>query len=367
MKKIIHIAIIGCGRVAGHHVRAINKHPNLKLIAISDLNIDRMEKLCGAEQVPHYQNYHEMLDNHPEIEAVAIITPSGMHFEHALDMVNIYRKHVIIEKPVVMTLEQGKILGEFAKKNSVQVFPVHQYRFNRCVQRIRQAILDGELGKIQLATVRMRWCRPQHYYDRDPWRGTFAMDGGCCTNQGIHHLDLLRCLNGEVKRVNCMMRTFGSNIEVEDTVIANIEFENGALGNIEITTAARPDDFESSLSIIGSKGLAMLGGAFTDKLLEFSPNKSATIDFSDDFEDAYGLGHHKIYDGVFNAITKQEKPAVEFSDAIKTMNFLHAMYVSAENNTWININEGLSSKKLGQSNDALAQMYRTKKLSKQPT
>lgn len=362
MDKKIHIAVIGCGRVSGHHVRAINKNPHLKLAAISDLSVKRMDEICGVDKVPHYQNYHTMLENHPEIDAVAIITPSGMHFEHAFDIVNIYKKHVIIEKPIVMTLKQGEILGEAAIKNSVQVFPVHQYRFNRCVQRIRKAILENELGRIQLATVRMRWCRPQSYYDRDPWRGTFALDGGCCTNQGIHHLDLLRYLNGDIKRINCMMRTFGSNIEVEDTVIAIAEFENGALGNIEITTAARPHDFESSLSIVGSKGLAMLGGSFTDKLIEFSPRPSDAIDFSDNFEDAYGLGHENIYMGVLNAILYDEKPAVEFLDAMNTMKLLHAMYVSAEKNTWVNLDEGLSSLQLGRQDNTLAQPYRVTKI-----
>ena len=364
MEKIVNIAIIGCGRVAGHHVRAINKNPQLKLVAVSDLSVQRMKDLPGAGQVPHYENYHNMMDNHPEIDTVAIITPSGMHFEHALDIVSLYKKHVVIEKPVVMTLEQGRILEEAASNSFVQIFPVHQYRFNRCVQRIRKAIFDQELGQIQLATVRMRWCRSQAYYDRDPWRGTFAMDGGCCTNQGIHHLDLLRYLNGEVKRVNAIMKTFGSKIEVEDTVVASIEFENGAFGSIEITTAARPCDFESSLSVIGSKGLAMLGGSFTDKLIEFSPEPQETLKCSDSFEDAYGLGHNDIYSGVFNAITKRAKPAVEFHDAMNTMKFLHAMYVSAENNSWINIDEGISSPNLGRHDDTLSQLYRAKRESK---
>lgn len=354
----INIAIIGCGRVAGHHIRAINNNLNLNLVAVSDINPSRIQDASAISNVPNYINYHEMLQKHNEINAVAIITPSGMHFEHALDMIKIYKKHVIIEKPIVMTPEQGEQLEQAANNNKVTIFPVHQYRFNRCVQRIKKAIIYDELGKIFLATVRMRWCRPQSYYDRDPWRGTYALDGGCCTNQGIHHLDLLRYLNGEVKRVNAIMKTFGSQVEVEDTVVAILEFENGSVGNLEITTAARPDDFESSLSIIGSKGLAMLGGAFTDKLLAFSPDESQKEQYSDSFQDAYGYGHNEIYQGVYQVLSNSGEPALSFADGMKTISLLHAIYASAEQNNWVNIKDKISSNKLGMVNEQLSILYR---------
>ncbi len=359
MSAILNIAILGCGRVAGHHIRAINSNPQLKLSALSDLNLDRCLKMPGAGSVPHYANYHEMLQNHPEIDVVSIITPSGMHFEHAMDVIQTYNKSLVIEKPVVMRILDGEILAQTALAQGVKVFPVHQYRFNRCVQRIRHAVMDKELGNIVLATVRMRWCRPQHYYDRDPWRGTFALDGGCCTNQGIHHLDLLRYLAGEVKRVNAIMRTIGSNIEVEDTAVVTLEFKSGALGVFEITTAARPNDFESSFSIVGDKGLAMLGGWATDKLITFSPKPEEEAIYSDSFEDAYGYGHNEIYGGVYNALVHGGQAAVELDDAQHTIQLLHAIYLSAERQSWVDVAHGEESALLGKPDDALASLYRT--------
>jgi len=354
----IQVALVGCGRVAGHHVKAIKENPNLALVALSDIEPLRSSKINGDNGLPCYANYHEMMERHPGIEVVAIITPSGMHFEHACDVVQIYKKNVVIEKPIVMTPSQGEKLADLARKNKVGIFPVHQYRFNRCVQRIKKAIQDDELGIIFLATVRMRWCRPQSYYDKAPWRGTYALDGGCTTNQGIHHLDLLRYLNGEIKRVNAVMRTVGANIEVEDTVLSLLEFENGAIGNFEVTTAARPDDFESSLSIMGSKGMAMLGGAFTDKLLAFSPDNSQTQLYSDQFEDAYGYGHREIYQGVVQSLKGLGQPALTFNDGMKTIQLLHAIYASAEKSTWVNVSDNLSSSKLGVMDEVLASLYR---------
>lgn len=359
MSTTLHVAIVGCGRVAGHHSRAIAAHPHLRLAAISDLKPERMQTLPAAEGVPHFINYHEMLQRHPEIDVVSVITPSGMHYEHALDAVRIYGKHAVVEKPVVMRLTHGEALGSAAAAMQVRIFPVHQYRFNRCVQRILRAVRDGELGEVVLATVRQRWCRTQQYYDRDPWRGTFALDGGCCTNQGIHHLDLLRHLAGEVKRVNAIMKTFNAEIEVEDTVTATLEFESGGIGVVEITTAARPRDYESSLSIVGSRGTAMLGGWATDKLLTFSPQPADEQTYSDSFPDAYGFGHDDIYRGVYETIAAGGQPAVEFADAMKTVRLLHAVYVSAERAEWIEVAEGLESARLGRADDTLANIYRS--------
>jgi len=362
MSNLLKIAIVGCGRVAGHHVRAIGNNPNLRLIAICDIKEDRLTSLKGVDRIPAYVNYHDMLRRHPETDVVAIITPSGMHFEHAMDMVKQYGKSVVIEKPVVMRVTQGEELARASSESGVHVFPVHQYRFNRCVQRIRNAIIQNELGPLVLASVRMRWCRPQSYYDRDPWRGTFALDGGCCTNQGIHHLDMLRYFIGEVKRVNAIMSTRGVEIEVEDTVVANVEFENGTLGVIEITTAARPRDFESSLSVIGLKGLAMLGGWATDKLVTFSPKPEDEQTYSDTFADAYGIGHNDIYAGVYETIVNGGKPAVEFSDAMLTIRFLQAVYLSNERKQWIDLASNDESQCLGRYDEALTQLYRTPKL-----
>jgi predicted dehydrogenase len=359
MSKILNVAIVGCGRVAGHHVRAIAQHPQLSLTAVCDLQAERLQALPGAAGVPQFANYHEMFRRHPQIDVVAIITPSGMHYEHALDAVQKYRKSVVIEKPVVMRLSEGAALRSAAQAAGVHVFPVHQYRFNRCVQRIRRAVQEGELGNIALATVRQRWCRPQQYYDRDAWRGTYALDGGCLTNQGIHHVDMLRYLAGEVVRVNASMKTFNADIEVEDTVTATLQFASGALGVLEITTAARPRDYESSVSIVGTKGTAMLGGWATDKLVTFSPQPEDEQAYSDSFADAYGFGHNDIYRGVYDTLVKEGRPAVEFADAMRTMDVLHALYVSAERGAWVEVEQRNESVRLGKPDEALASLYRS--------
>jgi len=356
---MIKTAIIGCGRVAGHHARSMDQLTGkVQLQAVCDLREDRGEPLAEAHGVPFYTDYNDMLRNE-DVDVVSIVSPSGMHFEHALDVVELHGKHVVIEKPMVMTPAQAKRLKDAADAAGVTIFPVFQYRFNKAVQRMRKAVEQGELGEVFLATVRTRWCRPQRYYDRDPWRGTFSHDGGACTNQGIHHLDLLRYLGGEIESVNTVMDTYGADIEVEDCVVGTIRFKNGASGVIEITTAARPDDFESSISLVGSKGIGMIGGWATNELVTFSPDPAEENLNTEEFPDVYGYGHKVIYEGVYDVLQDGGSAAVEFEDGLATLRLLHAIYRSDEDREWIKMDDQLESRRLGREDDAISALYRT--------
>lgn len=360
MDKSIKFAIIGCGRVAGHHSHYIDRIPEAKMLAFCDLVEEKAALLAKESGAPYYTNYHEMFKRHPEIDVVCIATPSGMHFEHMHDVITRYRKHVVIEKPMVMTMAQGYAIKELADKTGVCIFPVFQNRFNKAVQRVKRAIENKELGEIVLTTVRIRWYRPQKYYDRDPWRGTFSMDGGAMTNQGIHFIDLLSYLVGDVEEVNSLLSTRGVNIEVENTAAALLKFKNGTTGIVEITTCAYDKDYEASLSIVGSKGLAIVGGIATNKLLVFSPNPAEGDAHSEEFPTIYGFGHFDILKGVVDALlNKDSKTVISFDDALETIRLLHALYRSDEVRTWVKVNDDCASKRLGIVNDEITKLYRT--------
>ena len=214
--------------------------------------------------------------------------------------------------------------------------------------------------------VRVRWCRPQRYYEMAPWRGTFSHDGGALTNQGIHHVDLLRYLAGEIKTLNCTMRTLGAEIEVEDSVVANFTYENGSIGSLEVTTAARPDDFEASLSIVGSKGLAQLGGIAVNELQIFTPDPDECGKYSDDFLDlpdrgkVYGRGHNKMYEDIAKFFIDGKPYPVSKQDCNATIKLLHAFYRSDEIRNWITIEDDNYSDRLGKVNENISSLYRIK-------
>ena len=160
----------------------------------------------------------------------------------------------MVEKPMALTLDDADSMIEACDNHGVKLFIVKQNRFNVPVVQLRKALEDGRFGKLIMGTVRVRWCRPQAYYDQDSWRGTWAYDGGVLTNQASHHIDLLEWMLGDVESVFAKSKTALVDIEAEDTAVVILKFRNGALGVIEATTAIRPKDLEGSLSVLGEKG-----------------------------------------------------------------------------------------------------------------
>ena len=221
MKKI-NLGLIGLGRIAGHHTKAIKKIKTFKIIAACDLYKKKRKTFSRLPGINLYSHYDEMLSNEKKIDIVVIMSPSGMHFEHAYKILKKYKKNVIIEKPTSLKVTNLKKLYALAKKNKKTIYPVYQNRNNKCVIKLKELIDRGKLGKINLVNLILRWCRPQRYYDLSVWRGTYSHDGGALTNQGIHYIDLLRYFAGDVKKVYCKMGTFGAKIEVEDTVVGTL-------------------------------------------------------------------------------------------------------------------------------------------------
>lgn len=357
--KKINVGIIGIGRISLHHIKCIISEKKFSLTAISDLNILKIKKFSKIYKVPGHLDYREMLNKHKEINLVIIATPSGMHYEHAKDIILRFKKNLIIEKPLTLKISQAKELFNLSKKYRVKIFPVFQNRYNLAVRRVKKSLNTNEIGELRVVNVRVRWCRKQRYYNLSPWRGTYSHDGGALTNQGIHHVDLLRYLFGEVEYVNCQMRTLGSKIDVEDTVVATFGFKNGAVGTLEITTAARPIDYEASISILGSKGMVQIGGIAVNKLETFTPKPSIISKFSESFKrDYYGFGHKYLYKSIGNYFFKKKIFLISYDDCIKTLRLLHCFYNSAEKNKKVYFKNSKDSKKLGIKNEKISKLYR---------
>ncbi|GAB6052591.1 Gfo/Idh/MocA family oxidoreductase [Magnetospira thiophila] len=361
----LKVALIGCGRIAGHHCQSVAAVAGVELAAVCDLVEDKARAYAEQYGVPHFIDYHQMLTEIPGIDLVAVITPSGMHDEHARDVLNRYGKHLIVEKPTFMRPSQMTAAYQQADALGAKIFPVFQNRYNKAVSRVRSALQAGELGDIRLVSVRVRWCRPQRYYDLAPWRGTFSHDGGCLTNQGIHHVDLLRHLGGEVARINATMRTLGADIEVEDALVATLDYKSGAIGSLEVTTAARPDDFEASLSIVGSEGLAQIGGIAVNELQIFTPDPEACAAHSEDFVGikghgaVYGYGHTEMYRDIVADLRGEKPYPVDRHDCRSTLELLNAFYRSDEAGGWVGVGGPDESPRLGRANDAVSDLYRT--------
>jgi predicted dehydrogenase len=358
MKKKIKVGLIGAGRIAGHHLKAIKKNKEFSVCCICDLILKKAKYYSDLYNIPFYTHYSEMLESHKDLDLVVIITPTGMHYDHAKDILKRFKKNIIIEKPTFLKTSQVKEIFSLGKKLKCKTYPVFQNRYNRAIQRLKKAILKKELGKIRVVNVRVRWCRPQKYYSLSDWRGTFSHDGGALANQGIHHIDLLRYLFGEIKKIDAIMKTFGANIEVEDTVVANLIFKSNCIGTLEITTAARPKDYEASISVVGSKGLAQVGGLAVNELQIFTPKPGDCKIFSQKIPDAYGFGHYDLYKDIALDIKKLKKFPIHYSDCYKTIRLLNAFYSSSEKNRTVVVDKIKNSKQLGRKNEKISKKYR---------
>lgn len=364
---MINIGIIGCGRIATHHCEAIRKLRNLKLVAVCDLDFEKAQELAQKFKTNAYQSYYQMLNEKKQINLVIIITPSGMHYDHTVDIIKKYKKNVVVEKPTFLKSEEVEKVYKLAKKYKVKLFPIFQNRYNKAVKKVKKSLGSGTLGNIRTINATIRWCRPQRYYDMSVWRGTYSHDGGALTNQGIHYIDMLIFFAKNITEVSCIAKTLGSKIEVEDTATAIFKLKNGGIGSLEITTAARPDDFEGSITLVCSKGMAKISGIASNELVIFSPNKNDCKKYSDDFKDlpgrgkVYGRGHYEAYLDIYKSLTKNIPFPVSPAECLKSINLLNALYKSYQNNgKWVKLNKVVNPIKLGRKNEKISKLYRTK-------
>jgi UDP-N-acetyl-2-amino-2-deoxyglucuronate dehydrogenase len=230
---MLNIALVGCGRIAKRHSELLGANciQDAKLIAVCDQNIDKAKKIATTYNVPYYDDMDIMM-NKENVDVVVVLTESGNHANHVVNLAK-YGKHIIVEKPMALTLEDADTMIKACDRAGVKLFVVKQNRFNVPVVKLREALEAGRFGKLVLGTVRVRWCRMQDYYEQASWRGTWAMDGGVLTNQASHHVDMLEWMLGDVESVFAKSTTALVDIEAEDTAVVVLKFRNGALGIIE--------------------------------------------------------------------------------------------------------------------------------------
>lgn len=356
-KKQLGFALVGCGRIVHKHAEALSGAiRGAKLIAVCDIKAERARAAGEKYGVPFFTDMHEMLRKKNEsIDVINILTESGHHARDCLALIP-YGKHMVVEKPMALTLEDADAMIAACKQTGVQLFIVKQNRFNLPVQRLRKALEQNRFGKMIMGTVRVRWCRPQSYYDQDAWRGTWALDGGVFTNQASHHVDLLEWMLGEPVSVFAYGRTALADIEVEDTGAALIRFRSGAIGIIEATTATRPKDVEGSLSIIGEKGMVEIGGFAVNqmKLWQFNDMEKSEQELlhaaSEYPPNVYGFGHISYLNHVVEVILRGQASLVDGEEARKSLELIHAIYQSIETGKEVVLSQGPNSALLGKTN-----------------
>ncbi len=334
-------AIIGTGMIANFHARALAECPGAKLIACQSRNPGKSAEFAEKYQCKIYDSLDDVLHD-PQVDAVTICTPSGAHMEPAVAAAKA-GKHVIVEKPLEVTLKRCDQIINACRDNKVTLGVTFQSRFHQSAQLMKQAIDKGRFGNLTLGDAYVKWYRTQQYYDSGAWRGTWKLDGGgALMNQAIHSVDLLLWLMGPVVEVTAASATLAhERIEVEDVVVATLRFANGALGVIEASTAAYPGSLKR-IEISGIGGTAVLEEEAI-KTWQFAKPLAKDEQIRKEMEDRNktgggagdpaAIGHHghaAVFKDFVKAIRSGKAPMIEGAEGRRSVELILAIYQAAK-------------------------------------
>ena len=278
----ITFELIGCGRVAPRHAQSYGQAHEARLAAVADIRQiapGALPRSIGRIR----SNYHELLAR-PDIDAVSICVPSGLHAQVAIDALQA-GKHVLVEKPIALSLADADRMIAVARECGLRLGVVLQNRYNSPMQQVRRAVDEGRLGRLYLGNACVRWYRPQSYYD-DEWHGTWAMDGGALMNQSIHHIDALQWFMGPVQSVQAYAATLAHRMEAEDVGVAVLRFASGALGTVEGSTLTWPQNLEGSVALFGERGSVEVGGTALNRITLWKVDGQLEQEFGDSYQPA---------------------------------------------------------------------------------
>ncbi|RXZ01524.1 Gfo/Idh/MocA family protein [Fictibacillus sp. S7] len=335
MKEVLNFGIVGYGMIAKIHATCIDEIQGAKLIAICGNNQNKAESFAASYGAQVYTDYDEMLAN-KDIDVVCILTPSGTHAELGIAAA-LSGKHIIVEKPIDVTLEATDKLLETCRASNVKLCCISQHRYDPAIVELKKAVDTNQLGQLNFGVSRTTWYRSQEYYDSNKWRGTRALDGGgALINQSIHYVDLLQYIMGPVDEVfsYCVNRAH-ERIEVEDIAAATVKFKNGAIGLIEGNTAAYPG-FSAKLEIYGSEGSVIIEN---DQVKEWR-FKNGHVDEPPKVEKNHITGssnanishdsHKQQIQEFLLCIREDREPLVNGWEARKTLEIILAIYQSSK-------------------------------------
>jgi len=335
----LKIAIVGCGKAAERHLKiyqALQEEENLKVTAVADVNIEKAKSFAQVLSARPYTDFQEMLKKE-DIDVVDLSVPSGLHAKIGKVILKKFKKHLLVEKPLALTLKSAYKLLDLAERLNLKVVTIFQNRANLPVIKLKELLDKKVFGKLVLISAKFYWSRSQKYYDSGAWRGTWALDGGALAQQGCHFADMMTYLGGEVESVFAKMGTYLVNIEAEDLLVGTIKFKNGAFGTIEATTCARPKDIKAELVILGEKGSAILGGFAMNKIdylaIEGIKDTKTLIEgFTENPVHSLGFSHYSYIKSAIKFFKTGEKdPFLAVGEsALPSLELIIGLYESAE-------------------------------------
>jgi UDP-N-acetyl-2-amino-2-deoxyglucuronate dehydrogenase len=338
----IRLALVGCGRIANNHFGAIEGHAGrVELVDVCDIDPANLAAAVQRTGAKDHLHLGDMLAS-STADLVILTTPSGLHPDQAVAVARA-GKHVMTEKPMATRWQDGLRMVRACDEEGVRLFVVKQNRRNATLQLLKQAVEQGRFGRIYNVALNVFWTRPQDYYDQgNGWRGTWEYDGGAFMNQASHYIDLLDWIIGPVESVMAYTATQARDIEAEDSGVAAIRWRSGAMGTLNVSMLTYPKNLEGSITILGEKGTARIGGVAVNEIQEWQfadsrPEDAEVKAASYATTSVYGFGHPLYYDNVIQTLRGEAQAQTDGRSGLKSLELLVAMYRSAKDGVKVSL------------------------------
>jgi UDP-N-acetyl-2-amino-2-deoxyglucuronate dehydrogenase len=329
----IRFALVGCGRIASRHFEALQKHAQrAELVAVCDNDPKALAAATATTGAAGYESLPRLLEQAPA-DVIILCTPSGLHSAQTIQAAASGR-HVVTEKPMATRWSDGLEMVKACDAAGVRLFVVKQNRRNATLQMLKRAVERKRFGRIFMVTINVFWTRPQEYFASARWRGTWEFDGGALMNQASHYVDLVDWLVGPVESVQAYTATLARDIQVEDTATVGIRWRSGALGSINVTMLTYPKNLEGSITILGERGTARVGGVAVNRIEQWTfadagPEDAQIEQVNYDTSSVYGFGHGSYYDNVIATLAGECEPDTDGREGLRSLEILIASYLSA--------------------------------------
>lgn len=328
------VGVVGLGNISTIHAQAINNSDRGRLVAAYSSSGDKIQDFRNTYQINGYTSYEDFL-NDPDLDVVSICTPSGTHLDFGTKAAEA-GKHLVVEKPIEVSLERAETLIESCQTNGVKLAVIYQSRFTEDAVKMKKAIEEGKIGDLFIAMAEVKWFRDQEYFKSAPWRGTLKLDGGgAVINQSIHTIDLLLWMLGDIDSIQAYKGTFThEGIESEDNAVASFRFKSGVIGTFVASTSSVPP-FPRKIEIHGTKGTALLDETTfrvlqkEEDLQRIGPTEDPA-GAKDPMANLQYVAHKDQYTQIFEAILNDGDPPVSGTDSLKSLAFVAGLYKSAE-------------------------------------
>lgn len=346
MNEKLKIGIVGCGAIADIHAQAIKQSDKLELISVFSRTQNKAQIIGERYEVPWHTDWDSFITD-PKLDAVSICTPNGNHLDYGEKSAR-SGKHVIVEKPIEVSMERANLLIQVCEENRVALAVIYQSRFIPEIKELKRKMDEQVIGNLFLGDAHIKWFRDQNYYDSGAWRGTLDLDGGgVLINQAIHTIDLLQWFMGDVESIYGKTGTLThERLEGEDNAVAVIRYKSGAFGVIEGSTSIQPAQ-PRRIEIHGKNGTITLNGDDV-KILNAGAEgtddqeKKSTVSGASSPLAGFSVDPHRFqFEAIADAINEGREPPVSGKESLKSLAIVLAIYESSKSNLPVNMDDFL--------------------------